>query len=243
MRHLFPAVTCVLTSHRKPVLRDALASVTAQTRTDIHVLVLDSGQWIGRDDEVSRSVAAAYAMYSAHPLIEWVTTGEDPGLAQRRCPVSYVTNEAIRAGLIRGRYMCTFYDDDLYDPHFMQEMAGHLDGHPDCGAVWCTENRVTLHPDGTETHSYMIPATGPKTGPSFDCLVDGAQVMWRTGLLDVIGDPWLPEDPDEDSCCHSDGIFLNKLGAAAGTVENIATAAPLVTHRHTRWSTYSPCAG
>ncbi len=204
MKHLFPAVTCVLTSHMKPCLGDALDSVLAQTRTDIQVLVLDSGRWIGRRGPVAAAMSATHGRYAGHPLVEWVTTGEDEYLIQRKCPVSYVTNEAIRAGLVRGRYMCTFYDDDLYDPHFMEEMAGFLDANPDTGAVWCSENRVNLNADGSMTHTYLIPASVPKSGPVFDCQVDGAQVMWRTSLLDVIGDPWLPEDPDEGSCCHSD---------------------------------------
>lgn len=238
MKHLFPAVTCVLTSHMKPCLGDALASVTGQTRTDIHVLVLDSGQWIGRGGDIAGKMAAAYAQYSAHPLVEWVTTGEDTRLAARKCPVSYVTNEAIRAGLIRGRYMCTFYDDDLYDPQFMEKMAGYLDGYPDAAAVWCSEYRVVLRPDGTSDPAGYIRAAEPRSGQAFDCQVDGAQVMWRRELLDVIGDPWLPEDPADGACRHSDGIFLNKLSAAAGVVQNIPDW--LVTHRHTPWSTYSP---
>jgi len=239
---LSPAVTCLLTSHMKPTLAAAVDSVLAQTRQDFALIVLDSGQWIGRGDDVSQALDACHGIYASHPLVEWVTTGERPGLAQRKCPVSWVTNEAIRAGLVRGRYMCTFYDDDLYDPQFMEQMAGYLDDHPETGAVWCSENRVSLYLNGTSAHSYMIPASVPKSGPVFDCQVDGAQVMWRTSLLEKIGDPWLPEDPDVSSCCHSDGIFLNKLGEAAGTVENVAVADPLVTHRNTPWSTYSPSA-
>jgi hypothetical protein len=240
---LSPAVTCLLTSHMKPTLAEAIDSVLAQTRRDFELVIADSGQWIGRGDDISLALAACHDIYSRHPLIRWITTGEAPGLPSRKCPVSWVTNEAIRAGLIRGRYMCTFYDDDLYEPHFMAEMAGYLDARPDCQAAWCSENRVSLHPDGTQTHSFVIPASVPKSGPSFDCQIDGAQVMWRTSLLDKIGDPWLDEDPADSSCRHSDGLFLNKLGTAAGTVENVPVADPLVTHRHTPWSAYSPCAG
>lgn len=238
MKVLFPAVTCVLTSHRKPTLRAALESVLGQTRRDIHVLVLDSGQWIGRGDTLSQTMAGIHGDFAYHPLIEWVTTGEPDGFIRQACPVAYVTNAAIRAGLIRGRYMCTFYDDDRYEPQFMEHMAGYLDDNPATGAVWCSERQVNLRPDGTTEPRAVIAAGAPRAGATFDCQVDGAQVMWRTALLGQIGDPWLPEDPDNASCRHSDGIFLNKLGLACGTVPNVPEV--LVEHRHTHWSVYSP---
>lgn len=239
MKFLAPAVTIVLTAHMKPTLGDALASVICQRRKDFQCLVLDSGQWIEEPGERAAAMGAIYRQYQDHPLIEWVFTGEPPDLIERKCPVSWVTNEAIRAGLVRGRYMCTFYDDDLYDPWFTSVMAGYLDEHPDAQAVWCSQNRATLRPGGdTDVHG-IIPAAGAKGPGQMDCLVDGAQVMWRREMLDVIGDPWLPEDANVDSCRHSDGIFLEKLAIAAGVVHPVEGA--LVTHRHTTFSTYSPC--
>lgn len=236
MKVLSPAVTCLLTSHMKPTLAAAVDSVLAQTRLDFELVIVDSGQWIGRGDDTSRALAACHDMYAGHPLIEWVTTGELPGLAQRRCPVAWAANQAIRAGLARGRYMCTFYDDDLYRPEFMEQMAGYLDAHPEARAVWCSEDRVSVGSDGTSVLEARIPADGPRAG-GWDCQVDGAQVMWRREVLDDIGDPWLPEDPG-DTCRHSDGIFLERLGAACGTVPNLFPV--LVEHRFTPWSTYSP---
>lgn len=238
MKVLAPAVTCLLTSHMKPTLAQAVDSVLAQTRKDFELVIVDSGQWIGRGDDTSLALAAAHATYSAHPLVRWVTTGEQPRLALRRCPVAWATNEAIRAGLIRGRYMCTFYDDDLYKPEFMEKMAGYLDRHPQTGAVWCSQQRLTLNRDGSHAEAGSIMATGPKYGAQFDCLVDGAQVMWRTRLLDAIGDPWLPEDPEDGCCRHSDGIFLNRVGVTAGEVPNIPDV--LTVHRFTPWSAYTP---
>ena len=238
MKVLSPAVTCLLTSHMKPTLAAAIDSVLAQTRLDFELVVADSGQWIGRGDDISLALAACHDIYAGHPLIKWVTTGERPGLSERKCPVAWVTNEAIRAGLIRGRYMCTFYDDDLYHPGFMEQMAGYLDGHLEARAVWCSQDRVSMAPDGTHVLGGRIAADRPRSGAEFDCLVDGAQVMWRTEVLGDIGDPWLPEDPADGSCRHSDGIFLNKLGMACGTVPNLFPV--LVEHRSTPWSAYTP---
>jgi glycosyltransferase involved in cell wall biosynthesis len=239
MKVLFPAITCLLTSNLKPTLGDAISSVLAQTRKDFQLLVVDSGQWIDRTGDVEDAIKAAYDEYSGHPLVEWITTGEGPDLVYEACPVAYVTNQVIRAGLIRGEFMNTFYDDDLLKPDFFEKMAGFLDENPEADVVFCSEERVKLTPDGD--HWPVIPnhimALNSKTS-CFDCVIDGAQVMWRSNVLDNMEDPWLPESPSLLSCRHSDGIFLENLMAATrdGTMHNIDEV--LVTHRITSHSTY-----
>jgi glycosyltransferase involved in cell wall biosynthesis len=233
---LSPAVTILLASHMKPYLRDAIESVLAQTRRDFQILVVDSGQWIWSDDQRSTDMAAVHLHYRPHPYIDWVTTGEGPELRREKCPIGWATNEAIRAGLIRGRYVATFYDDDVYYPEFIEKMAGYLDEHPEAGAVMCTQDRMRLDADGTE-HLVGIIHGSPRTPGMLDCQVDGAQVMFRRGMLDIIGDPWLPEDPG-DSCRHSDGLFLEKLAQACGNVHAIPDV--LLKHRFTPISTYTP---
>ncbi len=239
MKILAPGVTCIVASHMKPTLVTALNSVTTQTRTDVQIIVVDSGQWIGRGDIVSQTMHEIYQRYSAEPRVEWVTTGELPGLADRACPISWATNQVIRAGLVRGRYVCTFYDDDRYERSFMEKMAGFLDEHPEYRAVWCSQHRSQLLPDDvTEQKVGEIIASGPKPPGHFDQLVDGTQVMFHHDILDEIGDPWLPEAPADADCRHSDGVFLERVAAHAGIVPNIPDV--LVTHRFTRYSTYSP---
>src|SRR4029453_12868524 len=179
----------------KPTLRDALDSILAQTRLDVQVLVIDSGRWRGKPGWIARLMGRVHADYAEHPLIEWTFTGEGPDLREHKCPVAYVTNNAIRAGLVRGRYMCTFYDDDRYEPRFVEVMAGYLDDNPPARAVWCSEVKANLNADGTETPIAAIAAPAPRGGATFCDQVDGAQVMWRRELLDAIGDPWIPEDP------------------------------------------------
>lgn len=238
MKVLFPAVTCLVTSHMKPMLGDELRSLVNQTRRDIQIIVADSGRWIGRDDPISVAVAAAYDEFSRHPLVEWVTTGEPANLRDIACPVGLVFNEVIRAGLVRGRFMHTGYDDDVHDPRYVELMAGYLEAHPEVLAVWCSQDRVQLMPDGSHRLVGQILAHGPKRAGGMDCQVDGTQVMWRTQVLDLIGDPWLTEDPADGVCRHSDGLFLEKLAGAVGVIPAIPDV--LVTHRHTSVSTYSP---
>lgn len=238
MKVLAPAVTCIVASHMKPTLSAALESVIWQTRRDIQIIVADSGQWIGRAGMLPQLMHQMYERYANEPRIEWVTTGEPDNLRELACPISWTTNQVIRAGLVRGRYVCTFYDDDRYELTFMERMAGALDANPTWNAVWCSQHRCKLEVNGTETPAGEIRASGPKPGGHFDQLVDGTQVMFRRELLDVLGDPWLPESPLDVDCRHSDGVFLDRIGYAAGTVWPIDEV--LVTHRFTRWSTYSP---
>ena len=233
-----PAVTVLLVSHMKgQYLRVAVESVLAQTRQDFELLVVDSGRW--RDQpglSLSREMADVHRDFKDHPLVAWTFTGEGPNLRATKCPVGWATNRAIRQGLVRGRYMACAYDDDRLLPNFMERMAGYLDTYPQAGAVWCSQFLAVVDAAGTEEIVAARPATEAKYGASFDCQVDGGQVMWRTSLLDRIGDPWLPEDPG--SCYHSDGVFLDKLGAACGIVPNIPEF--LCVNRKTPLSAYSP---
>lgn len=239
MKVLAPAVTCILTSHMRPTLEDAIGSLLAQTRLDFEVIIADSGAWIGRSDAASMTMARMCAMYSMHPLITWVTTGERPGIHERKCPFTWAVNNVIRSGLVHGRYVCYFYDDDLYKPTFMERMAGYLDTNPGKQAVMCFQDRWTLHEDGSGEERPGFTNTGNHQGATFDCQVDGAQIMHRREVLDLVGDPWWPEDPDWGICNHADGLFLNKLGVAVGhEVEMLPE--PLETHRYTWLSTYTP---
>lgn len=232
MKLIPPAVTVLLTAHMKPYLADALTSLTNQTSSDYECIVIDSGAWINKSDERSVAMAEVYRGWHGHPLIEWVFTGETAPLS---CPVSVATNLAIRAGLVRGRYVCHFYDDDQYYPEFIERMSGHLDGHPESGAVWCTQDRVNLYRDGSQTKAGQITAEHVLTPGMIDNRVDGGQVMYRRDVLDALGDPWMPEE--SGTCRHSDGVFLERV-AAITPIEPIPDT--LLAHRFTPLSTYSP---
>lgn len=238
MKVLAPRVTCIVASHMKPYLRDSLNSLLQQTRLDIQIIVVDSGQWHRRVTDVDKEMGKIYDDFASHPLIEWYSTGETGDLRQHKCPIGWATNEIIRAGVIRGRYVCTFYDDDVYHPAYMERMAGYLDDHPHIRAVWCSQERMQLKADGSMIPHGAIIATGVKYGAQFDQVVDGTQVMFHRTLLDAMPDPWLTENPDDAECRHSDGLFLDKISVLAGEVPNIPEV--LVRHRFTPISAYSP---
>lgn len=218
-----PTLTIILTSHLKPTLADAIASIRAQTRQDFECIIMDSGQRTDRPEGLP-------------PNFEWHETGEEPGLASRVCPVGWATNEATNRGLVRGKYVCTFYDDDVYEPQFVEKMAGYLDDHPDEMAVWCSQGRRRLLVSGEEQDAGGIPANRVLTPGTLDTRVDGGQVMFRREVLDELGDRWMTEEPGQ--CWHSDGIFLEKLVVlCGGSINPIPDL--LMTHRYTPFSTYT----
>jgi hypothetical protein len=229
-------LTIILTSHMKPTLRDAIASVLDQTRGDFECVVMDSGQWHGQSDALSVEMAAIHDRALQDPRVVWVSTGEPPDLRTHLCPVGWATNEVIRRGLVRGEYVCTFYDDDRYEPTFVERMVGYLEATGE-SAVWCSQNRVRLV-GGEEQPSGYIQAGHVLLPGMLDNRVDGGQVMFTRAALMSVGDPWLPEDPSDGTCRHSDGIFLEKLCAVVGSISPLDEM--LVVHRFTSYSTYSP---
>lgn len=219
----------------KPLVSEAINSVLHQTRHDIQLVVADSGQWLHKTDEASNAMRAAWLRHRSQ--VQWRFTDEPENLRETKCPIGWVTNRAFREGWLRGQYIACLYDDDIWYPTFAERMAGYLDGHPEALAVWCTQDRVHMYADGRTVKVGTITANAPKSA-GWDNAVDGGQVMFRRSLLALIGDPWLPEDPADAVCRHSDGIFLEKLGRVAGTVPNIPEA--LCANRKTPLSTYSP---
>lgn len=237
MKVLNPAVSVIMPSHMKPeYLPDALDSIIEQTRLDIHIIVVDSGEWINKKDDRSLSMQAIHDVYSLHPLVEWFTLGEKPGLIARKCPYAYIINEVLRKGLSRGKYISFATDDDVFAETYIEKMAGFLDENSEAPAVYCAQDRVDLHEDGSQTPRGGLPADEPRT--IFDNHVDLLQVMVRAAILPMLSaeQEWLPEDPDDSICRHADGVFLDKIGALA-SVPNIPEA--LVTHRFTSLSTYN----
>jgi hypothetical protein len=81
-------------------------------------------------------------------------------------------------------------------------------------------------------------ATGTRTAGQFDCQVDGIQIMFRTSLLDIIGDPWMEERPD--SCNHVDGLFMERAAAAGGPVPSLPDNSVLCINRRTYLSVTRP---
>lgn len=234
---LEPTITCLMMSHMKyPYFEEAVESVLAQTRVDYELIIVDSGAWIGKPGQQETDMNICYLKYKEHPRITWITTGELPDMHKSICMVAHWTNIAYKQRLLRGKYFCTFYDDDYYYPEFFEKMAGYMDANPDCMAVRCTQARAKIHENGLKEYTPSLEAKEDISGQNFDCRVDGGQVMLRTEVLDKIPYPLLDENMEH--CSHSDGVFLNKVGAVIDKMHFINET--LYEHRHTPISTFTP---
>lgn len=232
MKVLSPTISVVMASHMKPSwLPSALDSLVHQTRCDMQIIVIDSGEWIDQPGFAAERMQDIYDQYAKHPFVEWYTLGEPPRLIERKCPYAYIWNKAIRE-LVRGKYVCFATDDDLHSPLYMERMAGFLDENPDRRAVYCAQNRMRHG-----LVDWVIPADIPRHGDSFDTHIDMLQMMLRRDIFEDLEDPWFAEDADTDICRHSDGLFMNKVGLLLTEVPNISDI--LVSHRHTPDSTYN----
>ncbi len=221
-----PAVTIIMTTHGKPTLGAAIESVLGQTRDDFQLLVMASGP-------------SGLENFLADPRIECQLTGEGPDTHLTTCMVGWSFNEAFRRNAVRGHYVCTFYDDDLYRPEFIERMAGYLDSNPESQAVWCTEAWSNLDRAGNSHPVRLLSAGGRLTGATFRGRVDGMQVMFRREVLDLISQPYLTEEMADCRC--SDGTFLDRLGTAGVYFDPIEEV--LCEHRFTPWSSFTPFQG
>lgn len=76
MKFLEPTVTCILMSHMKPYLREALDAFGKQTRLHDVRMILVVVHGLIRRLSVSVKMRAIYELYNNHPNIDWYFTGE-----------------------------------------------------------------------------------------------------------------------------------------------------------------------
>ena len=113
-----PKVSVVVPVHnRETYVRDAIASILAQSFGDYELLVIDDGSTDG-------SRAAAQAFDDAR--IRLVGNDANEGIPKTR---------NIAVGLARGEYLAFLDSDDIALPNRLARQVAYLDGHPDHAAV------------------------------------------------------------------------------------------------------------
>lgn len=252
-KHLFPTVSCIFITDGRPTLYSSLKSILTQTRTDFQVIVIDSARAFRKGNESwGLKARHAYKDLKDHPLLDWYFTGES--LEKDYSPVARCFNQAYTQGLISGKYFCTFYDDDLYHPQFMEKMTAFLEENPHKDAVRCSQEVVEIDEDENiiNTRPTRVADATLTSSDIWDCHVDGAQVMMKTTLLDdlyssmsllddeqvaTMRPEFFPESNDPDIRSHSDGIFFERIKTVMSECGYIEEC--LCTHRHTPWSTYT----
>jgi GT2 family glycosyltransferase len=121
-----PRVSVVIpTRDRLPLLSQTLATLLAQTETDIEIVVADNA--------------------SSDGTAAWVCSRGDPRLRLARCEpaVPQMANWNRALGLARADYVALYHDDDLYHPEIVARCAAVLDAHPSVGLVHTAATRLT----------------------------------------------------------------------------------------------------
>lgn len=169
-----PAVSVVIPTHdRLRYLRDAVASVRAQTVDDWELVVVDDG---------SRDGTGAYLEGLADGrvrVLERAHTGN----------VAAVRNVGIREA--RGEWVAFLDSDDRWRPRKLERQLAALEGDP--RALWSYTGAVVIDATGQEVEDEWL---GPASTPSGDVL-EGllrhdvrtlpSAVMARRGLLLEVG--------------------------------------------------------
>lgn len=154
-----PLVSVAMPAHRdSDFFRAALASVLAQTLTDLEVIVGDDS-----GGDLRAAVEAA-----ADPRVRYVPHPERLG---------FVGNHIATLDLARGEYLAILHDDDLWQPDYLERMVGAMQADPEIGLVCC--DLWEVFEDGTRrrpgdwisegrrddwlelafTHNYFVPTT------------------------------------------------------------------------------------
>lgn len=174
--------TIVPVFNREAMLRDAVASVLAQTHRPIEILIVDDGSTDG-------TAAAADALAAAHPEITVIhQPNRGPGAARE-------------AGRLRARGELIQYldSDDLLEPEKFAMQVRGLDEHPECGASYgWTRLRK---PDGS-VDARPVKRTGEQIDAMFPAFLqsrwwDTSTPLFRRSVLDAAG-PWLEQRVEED---------------------------------------------
>ncbi|HEV56378.1 MAG TPA: glycosyltransferase [Phycisphaerales bacterium] len=131
-----PLVTVLISTYNRPrYLREALASIFAQTYANLQIILVRDG---GCD------VQEVVAPYRNDPRLTFIDRAENRGL-----PRSF--NEALSHA--RGKYICYLGDDDLFYPHHVRTLVQALEGQDRYEAAYTDlyKAHCRIEPDGRRT--------------------------------------------------------------------------------------------
>lgn len=175
-----PRVSVVIpTYNRRDLVREAIASVTAQSYTDFEVIVVDDGSDDGTAEVVQQFARIRYIYQPNHG----VSAARNAGVA-----------------LAQGELLAFLDSDDLWQPRKLECQVALFDQYPDiqiCQSdeIW-TRGGVRVNP-----HNKHRKTGGDIFARSLElCLVSPSAVMMRRALFEELGgfDETLPACEDYD---------------------------------------------
>lgn len=175
--------TIIPVFNRAAMLREAVASVLAQTYAPVEIVIVDDGS---TDD----TAAAADALASEHRGKIHVIHQPNGGVGLAR--------EAGRLAA-RGEFIQHLDSDDLLEPRKFELQVAGLRAHPECGASYGWTRGVTADGRRGERPEKRTGEAIPAMFPAMLALRFWHTLtpLYRASLLDEAG-PWLPLRNEED---------------------------------------------
>lgn len=167
-----PKVSVIIpTFNRAGLVQAAIASVAAQTFTDLECIVVDDGS-------VDDTKAAL------QPLI---ASGQIQYVHQSNAGLSAARNHGLR--IARGAYISFLDDDDLYEPHKLARQAAYLDANLEAMLVHCWFTKFDeQHPDlGLRKPDWFQGWIYPQMLSYWRMLMATPCLMFRRELFDEVG--------------------------------------------------------
>jgi glycosyltransferase involved in cell wall biosynthesis len=179
-----PSVSVIIPTHnRRDYVREAIASVVAQTYQDFELIVVDDGS----DDDTGTLVAEFSPVC---PSLRYV--------CQANQGVSVARNTGV--ALSSGHYLAFLDSDDVWQPSKLERQLAFFGAHPRASIcqteeIWLRRGvRVNPHAKHRKTGGDIFARSLER------CLVSPSAVMLRRSLFDRVGgfDPCLPACEDYD---------------------------------------------
>jgi len=209
--------------NRALMLREAVASVLAQTYRPIEIVIVDDGS----TDDTSDT---ADELAREHPEVRVIhQENGGPGAAR----------EAGRQ-IARGEFIQHLDSDDLLLPRKFELQIAALRKHPECGAAYCITR--WRHRDGS-----IDPRPWRRTAECFEAMFPAmlesrfwatTSPLYRSALLHAAG-PWLPLRMEEDweydariaaqgvRLCHVDEVLSEQRSHSEPSLSGVQNAATL----------------
>jgi glycosyltransferase involved in cell wall biosynthesis len=177
-------VSTIIPVHNRPLLlREAVASVLAQTYRPIEIVIVDDGS----TDDTAQSIvalAAAYPSIVRHLRIP----NRGPGAAR----------EAGRV-IADGEFIQYLDSDDLLLPRKFEQQVGGLRAHPECDVAY---GRTRVYRVGEPPGNMSCKRTGERIGTMFPSFLqsrwwDTSTPLYRREVTDLAG-PWTELRNEED---------------------------------------------
>ena len=209
-----PAVSVLLTSYNRPRwLREAVASVFAQTTGDWELIILD-------DNSPDPDVAGYLRDLWNHPKV--IIYKSRVAGDERAATCRYAVQANTGLALASGRYVTYLCDDDWYAPQRLEVMAAMLDADPSIGVVY--GKQAVTGADGGTPLSFR---DGPDVLGDAYCRVDHSSVM-HTAEAGRKAGGW---DTSPEHWSVGDGVFWRRLHAAGYSFHRAGGDEPLDYHR------------